>query len=102
MAGGIDVDLDLAALLRLADLVDLGQRDGVVLLAEMHDDRAFRTLGRDRADTAAVIGRGGGEAVEPRRGHPGEKAAPAIADDAESAGGLDRVARGGDVTQRRV
>src|SRR5688572_12016338 len=63
VAGAVDVDLDRAAFLCGADLVDLGQRDGVVLVAEMHDHRTARLFLRDRADAAAIIGRRGGEAV---------------------------------------
>jgi hypothetical protein len=45
---------------------------------------------------------GRSSAAEPRRGQPGKEPAPAIADDAEPAGGLDGVARGGDVAEGGV
>src|SRR5215204_2357735 len=99
LAGGVDVDLD-ALRVRRPHLLDVGQRNGVVLLAEMHQHRAARRLLRNRADAAAVIRHGGGEPGKARRRNPGEKSAPAIADHRGLAGLLDEVPRRRDVGER--
>jgi len=99
VAGRVDVDLDALRVGR-PHLLDVAERNGVVLLAEMHQHRASRLLLRDRADAAAVIRHGGGKPRKARRRNPGEKSAPAIADHGGLAGLLDEVARRRDVGER--
>src|SRR3954467_2043643 len=60
---GIDEDLAVAAAL-LLDHLDVGHRDGSVLLAEMHLRRLFGFLGGFLGDLPAVIADRGGQAVE--------------------------------------
>src|SRR3954469_21476706 len=88
VAGRIDVDLD-AARMGGAQLVDVGERYGMVGLAEMRQHRAFRRLLRNRSDAAAVVDHGRAEAGKPGRRNPGEEAAPAIADDPDLSGPRD-------------
>jgi hypothetical protein len=97
------VNMDFDSLVpRRPYFVDLRKGDRMVGLAKMELHRAVGFLARNAADAAAVLGRRGGKALESRRRDPGEKAAPAIADDADLARGLHRVARGGDIDQRRT
>src|SRR5256886_11942066 len=53
-------------------------RDGLVRLAEVKEHRAARRLRRRVGDAAAVIADGAGDAVDTRRGEPGERAAEAV------------------------
>src|SRR5665213_2810884 len=76
--GAVDVDRQLGP--RLLHLFDVAQRDGLVLVAEMQDDRDLRLLAGMRRDRAAVIADGGRGAGQLRRREEGERAAPAIAD----------------------
>src|SRR6185312_3549622 len=62
-----------------------GERNRVVLFAEVTLGRTARVLDGKLADAAAVVRRRGGEAGEPRRRKPGDGAAPAITDDADVA-----------------
>ena len=68
--------------LRSADCLDRIHRDAAVLAAEMHQNRAFRRLVPEIIDLAAIIADRGGDAVQPRRRQPGQRATPAIAGDA--------------------
>src|SRR2546430_7567833 len=53
-------------------------RDGLVRLAEVKEHRAARRLRRGVGDAAAVIADSAGDAVDTRRGEPGERAAEAV------------------------
>src|SRR5690349_10669376 len=89
----VDVNLHLG--LGRADRLHVAERDARVLLAEMELNRAVEMLGAGRGDTAAVPAHRSPERVRPGRAPPGDRAAPAIADDAErpgperACGGLD-------------
>jgi hypothetical protein len=100
---GIDVDLDLGAPREgLLDLLDRRHRDILVLLGEMHDDRAFdaRREVERLLDPDPVIADG---AIDARlgRGEIGELAAEAEAERADLSGALpqsaQRLHRRGDV-----
>src|SRR5437764_11987706 len=77
VAGRVNVNLD-AARMGGAQLLDIGQRDRVIRLAEMRQHRAFRLLLRDRSDAAAVIDDRRVEAGKPGPRDPGAEPAPAI------------------------
>src|SRR5207245_5233461 len=51
---------------------------------------------------AAIVRDGTGEPGQARSTHPDDEAAPAIADDADAAGGGRRVAGRGDIVQSRI
>ena len=84
MVGGVDEDLVLRVF--LGELLHPGDRNVLVLVAEVAHQRHFRRHVRVVEDAAAVVGHGAGEARYLVRRHPGDKAAPAIADDADLAG----------------
>src|SRR5918999_5005146 len=77
--GGVDVGGELRV--RRLHLLDAIQRDRLVVLAEVEHDRAGRPLVRHAWHAAAVVADGGGEGAGARGGGPGERAAPAVADD---------------------
>lgn len=52
------------------DLRDLIQRNTAVLVAKIKDDRAFRRRVLGGVNTAAIEGRGRGDALALGRGHP--------------------------------
>src|SRR3546814_21037442 len=68
-----------------ADLLHLLHRDAGVFLAEMEHHRAGRRLVAAFIDVAAVVADGGRQLV-PAGFHPGDGAAPAIADSRHLAG----------------
>src|SRR5215469_13054889 len=80
---GIDMERDLG--MRSAHLLHVGHRDALVGLAEVQHDRHARLLVGMRSDRPAIITDSGGDAAQPRRREISERAAPAIADDADLA-----------------
>ena len=72
-------------------------RNHRVLLAEVREHRAAAAARRSPRHAAAVVGRRAREARQAARPPPTRRAAPAVADDADLARRLRRVARRGDV-----
>ena len=88
--------------MRGRDLAHAGDRDVVVLFAEMQHCRDARLQVLEADDAAAVVADGRRKARRLRRGEPGQGAAQAIADDADLAAALGRFDRRVDVEHRRL
>ena len=70
------------------DGLGLFERNRSVDFAPLEHDRALGLFVDQRGDRATVVGHRAGNAGQAARGHPGDHAAPAVADDASLAGGF--------------
>src|SRR5437667_4347934 len=98
--GGIHEDLRFRV--RSRELLYAGDGKHRIALAEMRHERAFGLLVAGVEYPVAIVREGTGESGRARGTHPDDEAAPAIADDADAAGGGRRVAGRGDIVQSRT
>src|SRR4051812_18250746 len=83
---GIRINVDFAVRTLLLDDLDVGHRDALVLLAEVHLHRNLRLLVGELGDHAAVVSDSASKTGEARRGQERERAAHAEADDGDRSG----------------
>src|SRR6476659_6168893 len=87
------IDVDRYVGPRLPDLLDIAERDAGVDIAEVQHGRNLRNLMRAGDDLAAVVADGAGQIAQACRRKERQRAAPAIAHDADPAEWLDGIDR---------